>query len=155
MDGQYLLNPTLSQLKDSQLNLVVAGTQGAVLMVESEARELSEDVMLGAVVFGHDQMQTAINAINELVEVAGKPEWNWQAPAKDEALIAKISEIAEKPSCAMPIASRRKQARMAKVDEIRGKLVESITAATTTRPRPTTSRISSSISKRRSCVARS
>jgi polyribonucleotide nucleotidyltransferase len=64
-------------------------------MVESEAQELPEDVMLGAVVFGHEQMQAAIKAINELVEVAGKPEWDWQPPAKDEALIAKVAELAE------------------------------------------------------------
>ena len=78
-DGQYILNPTATQLQTSQMNLVVAGTETAVLMVESEARELPEDVMLGGVVFGHTQMQAAITAINELVDVAGKPEWDWQA----------------------------------------------------------------------------
>ena len=93
-DGQYILNPTATQLQTSQMNLVVAGTESAVLMVESEARELPEDVMLGGVVFGHTQMQAAITAINELVDVAGKPEWDWQAPAKDEALIARVTEIA-------------------------------------------------------------
>jgi len=93
IDGQYVLNPTLSQLKTSQLDLVVAGTQSAVLMVESEAKELSEEVMLGAVVFGHTEMQKVINAINELVEEAGKPEWDWQPPAKDEALIARLNEL--------------------------------------------------------------
>ncbi|OYW33295.1 MAG: polyribonucleotide nucleotidyltransferase, partial [Methyloversatilis sp. 12-65-5] len=75
-NGQYILNPTATELKTSELNLVVAGTEAAVLMVESEAMQLSEEVMLGAVVFGHEQMQAAINAINELVEVAGKPEWD-------------------------------------------------------------------------------
>ncbi|MCL2346517.1 MAG: polyribonucleotide nucleotidyltransferase [Desulfobulbus sp.] len=93
LNGQYVLCPTLSQLKDSQLDLVVAGTEAAVLMVESEAQELSEDVMLGAVVFGHSEMQKAINAINELVEEAGKPEWDWQAPAKDEALVARLKTL--------------------------------------------------------------
>ena len=93
IDGQYVLNPTLSQLKTSQLDLVVAGTQSAVLMVESEAKELSEEIMLGAVVFGHTEMQKVINAINELVEEAGKPEWDWQPPAKDEALIARLNEL--------------------------------------------------------------
>ena len=93
-DGQYILNPTATQLQTSQMNLVVAGTESAVLMVESEARELPEDVMLGGVVFGHTQMQAAITAINELVDVAGKPEWDWQAPAKDEALIARVTDIA-------------------------------------------------------------
>ena len=93
-NGQYILNPTATQLQTSQMNLVVAGTESAVLMVESEALELPEDVMLGGVVFGHTQMQAAITAINELVDVAGKPEWDWQAPAKDEALIARVTEIA-------------------------------------------------------------
>jgi polyribonucleotide nucleotidyltransferase len=95
INGQYVLCPTFSQMKESQMDLVVAGTAAAVLMVESEAQQLSEEIMLGAVVFGHEQMLAAINAINELVEVAGKPEWDWQAPAKDEALIAKIVELAE------------------------------------------------------------
>ncbi|MFZ5463437.1 MAG: polyribonucleotide nucleotidyltransferase, partial [Pseudomonadota bacterium] len=89
-NGQYILNPTATQLKTSQMNLVVAGTEAAVLMVESEALELPEDVMLGAVVFGHQQMRAAIKAINELVEEAGKPEWDWQPPARDEALVARI-----------------------------------------------------------------
>ena len=93
-NGAYILNPTATQLQTSKMNLVVAGTETAVLMVESEALELPEDVMLGGVVFGHTQMQAAINAINELVEVAGKPEWDWQAPAKNEVLIARVTEIA-------------------------------------------------------------
>src|SRR5690606_16768691 len=89
-DGQYLLNPTVSELKDSDLELVVAGTAAAVLMVESEARELSEDVMLGAVMFGHKQMQVAIDAINALVAEAGKPKWDWQPPAANEALVSAV-----------------------------------------------------------------
>jgi len=93
INGQYVLCPTLSQLKGSQLDLVVAGTEAAVLMVESEADQLSEEVMLGAVVFGHTEMQKAINAINELVEEAGKPEWEWQAAPKDEALVASLSAL--------------------------------------------------------------
>jgi len=95
LDGQYVLNPTASQIKESQLNLVVAGTAQGVLMVESEALELPEDVMLGAVVYGHEQMQAAITAIEELAEVAGKPAWDWKAPEKDEALAAKVAELAE------------------------------------------------------------
>ena len=117
-DGQYLLNPTVEQLKTSELNLVVAGTEAAVLMVESEAKELSEEVMLGAVVFGHQQMQTAIRAINELVEVAGKPEWDWQPPAKNEPLIARIKELAgAQLEEAFRITS--KQARTQRINEIR------------------------------------
>jgi len=85
-DGQYLLNPGKKELVDSQLDLVVAGTAKAVLMVESEALQLSEEVMLGAVVFGHEQMQTAIKAINELVKDAGVQPWAWQPPAEDSAL---------------------------------------------------------------------
>ena len=95
IDGAYVLNPNTSQMAASQLDLVVAGTDSAVMMVESEAKQLPEDVMLGAVVFGHDQMQAVIKAIDELVEVAGKPSWDWQPPARNEALAARISEIAE------------------------------------------------------------
>ncbi|GAB4059366.1 polyribonucleotide nucleotidyltransferase [Uliginosibacterium sediminicola] len=95
IDGQYILNPTTTQLQSSQMDLVVAGTEVGVLMVESEAQQLPEDVMLGAVVFGHQQMQLAIQAINELVEIAGKPEWDWSAPAKDEAFVARVKEVAQ------------------------------------------------------------
>src|ERR1700744_5751144 len=79
-DGKYLLNPTATQLAESKLDLVVAGTAEGVLMVESEAKGLDEETMLGAVVFGHDQMQIAIKAINELAAEAGKPKWSWAAP---------------------------------------------------------------------------
>jgi len=91
-NGEYILNPTASQLKDSQLELVVAGTSEAVLMVESEAAELSEDVMLGAVMFGHRHMQVAINAINELVVEADHKVWDWKAPAKNDAMISALKE---------------------------------------------------------------
>lgn len=94
INGQYVCNPHVSQMADSKLDLVVAGTSRAVLMVESEADRLLEDVMLGAVSFGHQQMQVAIEAINSLVEEAGKPAWDWQPPAKNEALIARIRELA-------------------------------------------------------------
>ncbi|MBS0213334.1 MAG: polyribonucleotide nucleotidyltransferase [Proteobacteria bacterium] len=89
-DGQYILNPTASELKDSKLELVVAGTAGAVLMVESEAKELSEDVMLGAVMFGHRELQAAIRAINELTVAANTPASTWVAPAKNEAMIGAL-----------------------------------------------------------------
>jgi polyribonucleotide nucleotidyltransferase len=95
INGEYVLNPGQTQRKDSQMDLVVAGTEAAVLMVESEALQLSEEIMLGAVVFGHDQGKIAINAIHELVRDAGKPAWDWQPPAKDEALIAKVTALAE------------------------------------------------------------
>jgi polyribonucleotide nucleotidyltransferase len=95
IDGQYVLCPTKTQLQTTQLGSGGRRHRVAVLMVESEAKRLSEEIMLGAVVFGHDQMQVAIKAINELVEAAGKPEWDWQAPAKNEALIARVAELAE------------------------------------------------------------
>ena len=110
VNGEYVLNPGQTQRKDSQLDLVVAGTEAAVLMVESEAQQLSEDIMLGAVVYGHEQSQVAINAIHELVREAGKPVWDWQPPAKDEPFIAKVSALAEdKLRAAYQI--RSKQAR--------------------------------------------
>ncbi|MBI4990429.1 MAG: polyribonucleotide nucleotidyltransferase [Rhodocyclales bacterium] len=128
INGQYVLCPTISELKDSQLNLVVAGTESAVLMVESEAQELPEDVMLGAVVFGHEQMRAAINAINELVEIAGKPEWDWQPPAKDEALIARVAELAE-AELRDAYKLTQKQLRMQKVGELRKRVIEAVSQA--------------------------
>ena len=89
LDGQFVLNPTKTELSTSALNLVVAGTEAAVLMVESEANELPEEVMLGAVVYGHQQQQAAIELIHSLVEGGGKPVWEWQPAAKDEAMIGK------------------------------------------------------------------
>ncbi|WP_119288264.1 polyribonucleotide nucleotidyltransferase [Azohydromonas sediminis] len=114
INGEYVLNPGKTQLADSKLDLVVAGTEAAVLMVESEADQLSEEVMLGAVVFGHEQGKVAIEAIHELVREAGKPEWQaaglWTPPAKDEAFIAKVNALAEdKLRAAYQI--RSKQAR--------------------------------------------
>jgi len=126
IDGKYVLCPTKTQLASTQLDLVVAGTEAAVLMVESEAQQLSEEIMLGAVVFGHDQMQAAIKAINELVEVAGKPEWDWQPPAKDEPLIARVAELAEAELReAYRITS--KQARTIKTREITKKTIAALT----------------------------
>ncbi|MBK7016872.1 MAG: polyribonucleotide nucleotidyltransferase [Sulfuritalea sp.] len=126
IDGQYVLCPTKTQLQSTQLDLVVAGTEGAVLMVESEAQRLSEEIMLGAVVFGHDQMQVAIKAINELVEAAGKPEWDWTAPPKNEALIARVAELAEAELReAYRITS--KQARTQKTREITARTIAALT----------------------------
>ncbi len=110
INGEYVLNPGQTLLANSKMELVVAGTESAVLMVESEADQLSEEIMLGAVVFGHDQGKVAIAAINELVREAGKPEWKWQAPAKDESFIAKIKGLAEGPLHAA-YQIRSKQAR--------------------------------------------
>ena len=95
VDGNYVLNPTYSQLESSDLDLVVAGTEKAVLMVESQAKILSEEVMLGSVMYGHQQLQTAIQAINELVKEVGVTPMDWQAPEKDTALADKIATIAE------------------------------------------------------------
>lgn len=110
VNGQYILNPGQTARKDSVMDLVVAGTEAAVLMVESEAQQLSEEIMLGAVVFGHEQGNIAINAIHELVRDAGKPVWDWKAPAKDEALIAKIDGLA-KDKLVAAYQIRNKQAR--------------------------------------------
>jgi len=130
-NGQYILNPTQTELKTSQLDLVVAGTQQAVLMVESEAQQLPEDVMLGAVVFGHDQMQAVINAINEMVDEIGVPEWNWMAPQKDEAQIARIAQAAE-ASLREAYQIKQKQARTVRLKEITAKVVAEVLPADAT-----------------------
>jgi polyribonucleotide nucleotidyltransferase len=121
VDGQYVLNPTKTELARSALDLVVAGTEAAVLMVESEAKELPEEVMLGAVVFGHQQQQAAIELIHQLVEEAGKPMWEWQPPAKDEAMIASVAAAAESDLRAA-YALRQKQARQQRLKEIAAKV---------------------------------
>ena len=121
--GQYVLNPTATQLAESELNLVVAGTEHAVLMVESEARELSEEVMLGSVVFGHQQMNAAIQAIHELAAESAKPVWDWKPAEKDEALISRIAQIAESPF-REAYKIRSKQARSTKLSEINKQVKE-------------------------------
>jgi polyribonucleotide nucleotidyltransferase len=116
-NGQYILNPTTTQLKTSQMDLVVAGTETAVLMVESEAQQLSEEVMLGAVVFGHDQMKAVIDAIHDLVAEGGKPEVEWSPAPKNEELIARVSDLAaEKIRDAYQ--TREKSARQQKLKSI-------------------------------------
>lgn len=117
VDGQYVLNPTVSQLAQSQLNLVVAGTEAAVLMVESEAQELSEEIMLGGVTFGHDQMQAAIDAIHDLVAEAGKPEWDWKPAAKNEALITAVRAAAH-DGLQTAYKTREKQQRTTQLREV-------------------------------------
>jgi polyribonucleotide nucleotidyltransferase len=116
IDGQYVLNPTTTQLKQSKMDLVVAGTEIAVLMVESEAQQLSEEIMLGAVVFGHEQMKTVIDAIHELVRDGGKPEVQWAPAAKNEPLIAAVAAVAE-PLLREAYQIKEKQARTAKLKE--------------------------------------
>ncbi len=116
IDGQYILNPTASQLKQSKMDLVVAGTETAVLMVESEAQQLSEDVMLGAVVYGHEQMKAVIDAIHELVRDGGKPEVQWSPAPKNEALIARVAHFAEAKLRAA-YQTKDKQARTAKLKD--------------------------------------
>ena len=116
LNGEYMLNPTKTQLAKSQLDLVVAGTAQAVLMVESEAQILPEDVMLGAVVYGHEQMQAVIRAINELADAVNPEVWDWKAPETDAALVAKVQEIAGQ-TVAEAFKIRQKQARTAKLDE--------------------------------------
>ncbi|MBB2485851.1 polyribonucleotide nucleotidyltransferase [Mitsuaria sp. WAJ17] len=127
INGEYVLNPGKTQLTESKMDLVVAGTEAAVLMVESEADQLSEDIMLGAVVYGHQQGQIAINAIHELVKEAGKPVWNWAAPAKDEPFIAKVTGLAEEALRAA-YQIRSKQARTQACREAYAKVKEALTA---------------------------
>ena len=128
VDGQYVLNPTKTQLEQSQLNLVVAGTEAAVLMVESEAKELPEEVMLGAVVFGHQQQQAVIELIHQLVEEGGKPLWDWQPPAKDEALISRVAAAAE-TDLRDAYRIRSKQGRSQRIKEIGAKVDAECVAA--------------------------
>lgn len=116
INGEYVLNPTVSQLANSALDLVVAGTEQAVLMVESEAKQLSEEIMLGAVVYGHDQMKAVINAIHELVRDGGKPEVEWSPAAKNEALIARVTHFAE-AKLREAYQTKDKQARTAKLKD--------------------------------------
>ncbi|AGA34743.1 Polyribonucleotide nucleotidyltransferase [Thioalkalivibrio nitratireducens DSM 14787] len=124
-DGQYLLNPTASELPDSQLDLVVAGTENAVIMVESEASELSEEVMLGAVMYGHEQMQAAIQAIRELAADAGKPAWDWTAPETDDSLDVRVAEVARNALVEVYQVAE-KQARTERLNSLRAGVVEQV-----------------------------
>jgi polyribonucleotide nucleotidyltransferase len=128
VNNQYVLNPTAEQLKSSSLDLVVAGTEQAVLMVESEANRLSEEVMLGAVMYGHESMQVAIQAIKELAAEAGKPAWEWSAPVVDPELTA---AVAEQAATALDGAYQisDKQERYALVGEIKAAAVEALSGA--------------------------
>ena len=126
-DGEYLLNPTRSEQLESQLDLIVAGTQNAVLMVESEAHELSEEIMLGGVVYGHEQARIAIAAIQDLVKDAGKPEWDWQPAPKNEELISKVTALAEEGLRAA-YQMRQKQARSTELKQVTKKVLEQLKA---------------------------
>ena len=125
IDGDYVLNPGLAALKDSKLELVVAGTRDAVLMVESEANQLSEEVMLGAVMYGHEQMQIAIDTINELAAEVGKPAWDWQAPDADADLTAAVAEACES-ALAEAYRITDKQERQAAVSSAKSAAVEAL-----------------------------
>jgi len=125
VNGEYVLNPTATQLKESALDLVVAGTEQAVLMVESEAKMLPEDIMLGAVMFGHEAMQDAIRVIKELQAEAGKPAWDWQPPAEDAELTAAIAAEAE-AGYREAYSITEKQARYAKADEVKAATLEKL-----------------------------
>jgi polyribonucleotide nucleotidyltransferase len=130
IDRKYVLNPTTTQLATSQLDLVVAGTAEGVLMVESEADGLNEEVMLGAVTFGHEQMQIAIKAINELAAEAGKPKWSWVAPEPNKELQSAVSAFAE-ASVAAAYTVTEKMQRYAKIKEIKTAAVEALTKGET------------------------
>jgi polyribonucleotide nucleotidyltransferase len=126
INDEYVLNPTATQLEDSKLNLVVAGTENAVLMVESEADLLSEDVMLGAVTFGHDALKAVVTAINEMVAEANVTKWEWEADAEDEDLKAKVADsCTDGLKAAYSIAD--KMERQAAVGEVKKAAVEALT----------------------------
>jgi len=125
LDGTYLLNPGYEALESSMLNMTVAGTADAVLMVESEAKELSEDEMLGAVLFGHQEMQVAINAIKEFAAEAGKPSWDWEAEPTDDALLEQVSS-AVKAELGEAYRVSDKMERQGKVGDLRRSVVEQL-----------------------------
>jgi polyribonucleotide nucleotidyltransferase len=127
INDQYVLNPTADEIKQSRLDLVVAGTQNAVLMVESEADILTEEQMLGAVVFGHDQQQVVIENINALVAEAGKPRWDWKPEATNDALIARVAALAE-ARIADAYRITDKQERYAQVGVIKDETVAALLA---------------------------
>ena len=127
IDGQYVLNPAVSQLAGSKMDLVVAGTETAVLMVESEAQELSEEIMLGAVVFGHEKMKVVIDAIHELVRDGGKPEVHWSPAPKNEALISRVTDLAE-AKLHEAFATKEKQARTDKLRQISSEVTAALAA---------------------------
>jgi len=133
IDNKYVLNPSTVDLERSKLNLVVAGTESAVLMVESEADQLSEDQMLGAVVFGHEQMQSSIDAVHRLVEKAGKPAWEWEAAKFEEGLEEKICSMAQN-NIEEAYLIQNKQERSSKLKEIYNSVTETIASSSSENP---------------------
>ena len=125
INEEYVLNPNKTLLAESTLDLVVAATESAVMMVESEAKELSEEVMLGAVVFGHEQLQAVISMINELVAEAGKDAWEWSAPESDHEIIAKVAELAA-ADIHSAFQIKTKSARSTKLDEIKNRVISTL-----------------------------
>jgi len=124
-DGKYILNPSVTQMEESDLDLMVAGTSDAVLMVESEAKELSEEIMLGAVVYGHDEMQVAISAINDFAKEVGNETWEWTAPEKDVALAKQVADICE-ADLKDAFQTADKMDRQDKVAAAKAKLMEAL-----------------------------
>jgi polyribonucleotide nucleotidyltransferase len=129
-DGKYLLNPTNKDLTTSDLHLVVAGTEAAVLMVESQASGLSEEVMLGSVVFGHEQMQVAIRAIREIAAEAGKPRWTWQPTPDDPELVSAVALHAQ-AALSQAYSITEKQQRYARISEIKAQTTATLTGTDT------------------------
>jgi polyribonucleotide nucleotidyltransferase len=150
-DGQYLLNPTAKQLTESQLHLVVAGTEHGVLMVESEAKGLPEEVMLGAVVFGHEQMQAAIRVIRELVAEAGKPRWSWQPVAENAELTAAVALHAQ-AALAQAYTITEKQQRHARLSEVKAQTLHTLAGGDS--PKWTTEQIEGALFKLESNIVR-
>ncbi len=131
VDGQYVLNPVTSQLKTSALDLVVAGTERAVLMVESEAKELSEEAMLGAVMYGHERMQAVIAAIRELVQEVGVEPWAWEPPAQDTALLDSVLKVARQ-DIAEGYLIGEKKARQERLSEVRERVLAQLSSPEST-----------------------
>ncbi len=125
LNGEYVLNPTANEMKQSHMDMVIAGSEQAVLMVESEAKELSEEIMLGAIMFGHEQMQAVIQVINEMADAVGQDTWEWQPAAKDAVLAAKVAELAENDLKAA-YTVREKLARTAQLKSIHARVLKEL-----------------------------
>jgi len=150
-NGQYILNPSNKQLVESELHLVVAGTQHAVLMVESEADGLSEDVMLGSVVFGHQQMQVAISAINELVKQTGKPRWDWK-PAVEVAELSSAIALHAQAAVSQAYTISDKMLRRARLQEVKTQTLASLSSGEA--PKWTTEQVDGEFFKLESNIVR-